>query len=83
MPSLAADPSLPTGYVAVLAAAPHRLLFWMGASNVLLARSTWALRLIATRWRRIPVPVSPVSRGMHAAVEETAAAGTALPRGSS
>jgi uncharacterized protein involved in response to NO len=34
----------------VIAAAPHRLLFLIGATNVLLAMGWWAWWLIATRW---------------------------------
>jgi uncharacterized protein involved in response to NO len=43
----------------LLAAAPHRLLFFVGASNVLLAMLWWALWLVDTRWQifRLPQPV--------------------------
>jgi glutamate N-acetyltransferase/amino-acid N-acetyltransferase len=34
----------------MLAAAPHRLLFFVGASNVLLAMTWWALWLVDARW---------------------------------
>jgi uncharacterized protein involved in response to NO len=35
----------------ILAAAPHRLLFFVGASNVLLAMTWWALWLVDARWQ--------------------------------
>jgi uncharacterized protein involved in response to NO len=69
MPSLLTSPSLSTGVLRVLATAPHRLLFFVGASNVLLAMSAWTLWLIAARWQVLPLPVSPLPAGwMHAIV---------------
>ncbi len=38
--------------------APHRLLFFIGAVNVLLAMAWWAAWLIATRWQ-VPGPGTP------------------------
>ena len=35
---------------ALLAEAPHRLLFFVGAVNVLLAMSWWLLWLVDVRW---------------------------------
>jgi len=69
MQSFATSPSLPTSMLRVLATAPHRLLFFVGASNVLLAMSAWALWLIAARWQVFALPASPVPAGwMHAIV---------------
>jgi uncharacterized protein involved in response to NO len=53
----------------LLAAAPHRMLFAVGAANVLLAMSWWALWLIAARWPlfALPVPAEPPG-WMHAFV---------------
>jgi uncharacterized protein involved in response to NO len=53
----------------LLAAAPHRLLFFVGASNVLLAMAWWTAWLAASRlgWTGMPQP--PVYAGwMHAVV---------------
>ena len=53
----------------LLAAAPHRLLFFVGASNVLLAMLWWTLWLIDARWRVIGMAETPVWAGwMHAIV---------------
>ena len=53
----------------VLARAPHRLLFFIGAGNVLLAMSWWALWLVAARWHRFGVPQPRVYAGwLHAVV---------------
>lgn len=45
----------------LLTAAPHRLLFFVGASNVLLAMTWWALWLVDARWHIIGLsqPVFP------------------------
>ena len=43
--------SIPPTSLKLLAAAPHRLLFCVGASNVLLAMLWWALQLIDLRWQ--------------------------------
>ena len=54
---------------ALLTAAPHRLLFFVGASNVLLAMAWWTLWLIDARWHVIGLPQAPVWAGwMHAIV---------------
>jgi uncharacterized protein involved in response to NO len=47
----------------MLAAAPHRLLFFVGACNVLLAMLWWALYLIDARWRLIGMAPAPVFTG--------------------
>ena len=50
-----------------LAAAPHRLLFFVGASNVLLAMTWWTLWLIDARWHVIGMPQPAVPAGwLHA-----------------
>lgn len=52
-----------------LAAAPHRLLFFVGAVNVLLAISWWALWLADARWRLDLLPTAPFHAGwVHAIV---------------
>lgn len=45
----------------LLGAAPHRLLFFIGAGNVLLAMAWWTFWLINTRWQldALPQPVIP------------------------
>ena len=53
----------------MLAAAPHRLLFFVGASNVLLAMSVWTLWMIGVRWSLFDVPQPAVPAGwLHAIV---------------
>lgn len=58
----ATAPSFPVS-PRLLAAAPHRLLFFVGAANVLLAMGWWALWLAALRWQVLPVPQPPVPAG--------------------
>ena len=63
----ASTPPLPA--LRLLAAAPHRLLFFIGAANVLLAMTWWALWLGNARWSVWPMPQPPVPAGwMHAIV---------------
>ena len=53
----------------LLAEAPHRLLFFVGATNVLLAVGWWTLWLAAARWRWFEMPQPAVYAGwMHAVV---------------
>jgi uncharacterized protein involved in response to NO len=53
----------------LLAAAPHRLLFFAGAANVLLAMLWWTLWLVDARWRVIGLPQPAVHAGwLHAIV---------------
>lgn len=54
----------------LLAQAPHRLLFFVGASNVLLAMLWWAAWLVAARWPGVlPMPQAEVYGGwLHAFV---------------
>ncbi|HEU5089455.1 MAG TPA: NnrS family protein, partial [Roseiflexaceae bacterium] len=42
--------TLPASTLRIIAAAPHRMMFLIGATNVLLAMVWWAWWLIATRW---------------------------------
>ena len=53
----------------LLAAAPHRLLFFVGAVNVLLAMSWWALWLVDARWQAVGLPAGlPWAGWIHAFV---------------
>src|SRR5678815_2613063 len=53
----------------LLAAAPHRLLFLVGAFNVLAAMTWWAAWLVATRWHLLDMPQPPLPAGwMHAII---------------
>ncbi|HKQ14349.1 MAG TPA: NnrS family protein [Steroidobacteraceae bacterium] len=53
----------------MLAAAPHRLLFFVGASNVLLAMTWWAVWLIDARWHVIGMTQPAVPAGwLHAII---------------
>lgn len=44
---------------ALLLAAPHRLLFFVGALNVLAAMTWWLLWMVALRWQWWPMPNPP------------------------
>ena len=60
---------LPASAARLMAAAPHRLLFLVGATNVLAAMSWWTAWLIAARWGGVPLPQPPVPAGwMHAII---------------
>lgn len=53
----------------LLAAAPHRLLFFVGAANVLLAMAWWTLWLVDLRWQALGLPQPQVYGGwLHAIV---------------
>ena len=53
----------------MLAATPHRLLFSIGACNVLLAMGWWLLWLVDARWHAIGLPTDgPWAGWMHAFV---------------
>jgi uncharacterized protein involved in response to NO len=53
----------------MLAAAPHRLLFFVGASNVLLAMTWWALWLVDVRWHFVGMQQPVVPAGwLHAII---------------
>jgi uncharacterized protein involved in response to NO len=61
--------SLPGPALRLLAAAPHRLLFFVGATNVLLAMVWWALWLIDMRWQVLGLPQPSIPAGwLHATV---------------
>jgi uncharacterized protein involved in response to NO len=53
----------------LLAAAPHRILFFVGASNLLLAMAWWAAWLASMRWPLFAMPQSdPYAGWLHAFV---------------
>ncbi len=59
----------PAALARQLAAAPHRLLFFVGATNVLLAMAAWALWLVDARWDVFDVAQPVVPAGwLHAIV---------------
>src|SRR5262245_30694788 len=68
MPKVERCATLPVS-PSLLAAAPHRLLFFAGAANVLLAMLWWALWLVDARWRVMGLPQPPAHAGwLHAIV---------------
>ncbi|MFM6989668.1 MAG: NnrS family protein, partial [Arenimonas sp.] len=53
----------------LLAAAPHRLMFFVGAGNVLLAMAWWTFWLINSRWPLLDAPQLAIPAGwMHALI---------------
>lgn len=55
--------------LAHLGRAPHRLMFFVGASNLLLAMAWWALWLVSMRWPQLVMPIPSVYAGwLHAFV---------------
>lgn len=67
--ALANGTPLPTSALRLLAAAPHRLLFFVGAANVLLAMVWWTLWLSNARWSLWTMPQPSLPAGwMHAIV---------------
>jgi uncharacterized protein involved in response to NO len=53
----------------LLALAPHRLMFFIGASNLTLAMAWWAAWLLATRWPLFAMPQpTPYAGWLHAFV---------------
>ena len=62
--------ALPPAALRLLAAAPHRLLFFVGAANILLAMGWWTAWLCGARWQVLPnFPAATVPAGwMHAVV---------------
>jgi uncharacterized protein involved in response to NO len=67
--ALASDFTLPAPALRLLAAAPHRLLFLIGAGNVLLAMAWWTLWLSHLRWPGLFLPQPTVPAGwMHAII---------------
>lgn len=60
---------LPASALQLLAAAPHRLLFFVGATNVLLAMGWWTAWLLGARWQVLDLPQVAVPAGwMHSIV---------------
>lgn len=69
MSSDAAHIAVPASALRMLAAAPHRLMFFIGATNVLLAMAWWMLWLVEARWRVFGFEQPAVPIGwMHAIV---------------
>jgi len=67
--SMANPPVLPASVLQLLVAAPHRFLFFVGASNVLLAMGWWTAWLLGARWRILDLPQVAVPAGwMHSIV---------------
>ena len=71
--SISAPPLRSAGTLPVspslLAAAPHRLLFFTGAANVLLAMLWWTLWLVDEKWQVLKLPQPSVHAGwLHAIV---------------
>ena len=61
--------TFPENAARLMAAAPHRLLFLVGATNVLAAMGWWAAWLVAARWHGIETPQPPLPAGwMHAVI---------------
>jgi uncharacterized protein involved in response to NO len=59
----------PENAARLMAAAPHRFLFLVGATNVLAAMGWWAAWLVAARWQAIEMPQPPLPAGwMHAVI---------------
>ena len=59
-------PASPRASVLQLANAPHRLMFFIGASNLLLAMLWWAAWLVSTRWQLFPMAQpSPYAGWLH------------------
>jgi len=61
--------TFPENAARLMGAAPHRLLFLVGATNVLAAMGWWAAWLVAARWHGIETPQPPLPAGwMHAII---------------
>ncbi|MFZ9348987.1 MAG: hypothetical protein ACO24Z_09745, partial [Arenimonas sp.] len=57
--------------IRLLAAAPHRLMFFIGAGNVLLAMAWWTFWLINSRWMFFDAPQLAIPAGwLHALIME-------------
>lgn len=60
---------LPASTLRLLAAAPHRLLFFVGATNILLAMGWWTAWLLGARWQLLGIAQSAVPAGwMHSII---------------
>lgn len=69
MSTNAATLDLTGGLVRQLAAAPHRLLFFVGATNVLLAMAWWTAWLVDARWQVFGLQRTAVHAGwLHAII---------------
>jgi uncharacterized protein involved in response to NO len=69
MSTAASDLALPSHLLKQIAAAPHRLLFFIGATNVLCAMTWWMLWLANARWSIVSMQSAAISAGwMHAMV---------------
>ena len=67
--AIPSETTLPAPALRLLAEAPHRLLFFVGASNVLLAMAWWTLWLVNARWALWVMPQPAIPAGwMHAFV---------------
>jgi uncharacterized protein involved in response to NO len=61
--------TMPAGAARLMAAAPHRLLFLVGATNVLAAMGWWTAWLVGARWGLVDMPRPPLPAGwMHAII---------------
>lgn len=61
--------TLPAAALRLLAAAPHRLLFFVGATNILLAMGWWTAWLLVARWQPLNMASSAIPAGwIHAIV---------------
>lgn len=64
-----ADTARPAPSPRLLAQAPHRLMFFIGTSNLLLAMLWWTAWVIAHRWQAWPMPQpTPFAGWLHAFV---------------
>ena len=69
MSASATTMTLPNSVLRTLAAAPHRLMFFIGATNVLLAMTWWAVWLVDARWQIFNMSQPAVPAGwMHATI---------------
>ncbi|HEU4602284.1 MAG TPA: NnrS family protein [Steroidobacteraceae bacterium] len=69
MSTAASDIAIPTGLLKQITAAPHRLMFFIGAANVLCAMTWWMLWLVGARWQLVSMHTPEVPAGwMHAMV---------------
>lgn len=66
---MTASPDTPVARMRQLGVAPHRLMFFIGASNLLLAMAWWAAWLAAARWPQFAMPQpQPYAGWLHAYV---------------
>ena len=60
--------ALPASTLRLIAGAPHRLMFFVGATNVLLAMAWWACWLIGARWQIASEQPAVFAGWMHAII---------------